>query len=516
VAVSEVTSRPAARSCHGSATIHGKWIVIGGRVGYGARQFGDGTVDTRDTDDVWEFDFATELWRELRVGGDHPGEQRSHGIAVVASDRLILYGGRSETAPVLSTTYELQIRTISGATACTTGEHNNMLAATAEREKLASMERAQAWAAAPTPERPSPTRYGTTERETAIGPDYVPAPELARAETLDEVNRGIIHTLMMQSADSSIYPGIERKPSNPNVDLDIPDPRMRGLGLTAALFMGDVSEVLGHAFNSLPDTPEISRPAQYSRKIIVYLPAGLDKSKPAPFIVVNDGPGYVENHGMTEVMDTLIHEGRLPHNLIAIFVAAGGDDAQGSQRGLEYDNASGQFAEFIDTEVLPFVSEQCGGVALTDDPNGRATVGGSSGGCASFSMAWFRPDLFTRVLAYSATLTNQQYPYDPELPHGHWELHSGMELIANTPGPPKPLKIILYNPALDSGYQLPAETYHNWTMANTRTAAMLAAKGYDYRHVFCEQAGHVDGRVVQQTLAGGLEWLWQDYEDAYQ
>ena len=109
----------------------------------------------------------------------------------------------------------------------------------------------------------------------------------------------------------------------------------------------------------------------------------------------------------------------------ALFVASGGSDAQGSQRGLEYDTASGLFAEFIDSEVVPFVSEQCG-ISLTSDPNGRATVGGSSGGCASFSMAWFRPDLFRKVLTYSATLTNQQYPFNPELPHGHWELHSGL------------------------------------------------------------------------------------------
>ena len=38
----------------------------------------------------------------------------------------------------------------------------------------------------------------------------------------------------------------------------------------------------------------------------------------------------------------------------------------------------------------------------------------------------------------------------------------------------------------------------------------LDAKGYSYRHTFCEKAGHVDRRVVAQTLAGGLEWLWDD------
>ena len=58
----------------------------------------------------------------------------------------------------------------------------------------------------------------------------------------------------------------------------------------------------------------------------------------------------------------------------------------------------------------------------------------------------------------------------------------------------------------------PEDTYHNWTMANHRMVAALDAKGYDYQHTFCEQAGHVDRRVVAQTLAGGLEWLWAGYE----
>ena len=87
-----------------------------------------------------------------------------------------------------------------------------------------------------------------------------------------------------------------------------------------------------------------------------------------PFTVVNDGPGYVPV--MTKALDTLIHERRLPPNLVTLFVASGGDDAQGSQRGLEYDTASGRFAEFVDAEVLPFVASECG-IQLTDDPDGR-------------------------------------------------------------------------------------------------------------------------------------------------
>jgi|EP01043_Picozoa_sp_COSAG02_P064490 hypothetical protein len=89
-------------------------------------------------------------------------------------------------------------------------------------------------------------------------------------------------------------------------------------------------------------------------------------------------------------------------------------------------------------------------------------------------------------------------------------VYSGQELIVNSAS--KPIKVCLFNPELDSGWNLPAETYHNWVLANRRTAAGLARKGYDYRHVFCEQAGHVDRRVVDQTLAEGLEWLFDGYE----
>ena len=39
-------------------------------------------------------------------------------------------------------------------------------------------------------------------------------------------------------------------------------------------------------------------------------------------------------------------------------------------------------------------------------------------------MAWFHPELYRRVLAYSPTMVNQQWPYDPSLRGGAWEYHS--------------------------------------------------------------------------------------------
>ncbi len=99
--------------------------------------------------------------------------------------------------------------------------------------------------------------------------------------------------------------------------------------------------------------------------------------------------------------------------MIAISIGNGSGDAQGSQRGLEYDTMSATYAEFVETEVLPFVEKECQ-VTLTKDPEGRATMGCSSGGSCALIMAWYRPDLYHRVLTYSGTYVNQQWPSNPE------------------------------------------------------------------------------------------------------
>ena len=108
-----------------------------------------------------------------------------------------------------------------------------------------------------------------------------------------------------------------------------------------------------------------------------------------------------------------------------IQIGNGGQDAQGAQRGREYDTVSGIYAQFVEREVLPLV-EQNAGVKLTKNPEGRATMGLSSSGAAAFTMAWFHPELYHRVLAYSPTMVNQQWPYDPALRGGAWEYHSAV------------------------------------------------------------------------------------------
>ena len=75
----------------------------------------------------------------------------------------------------------------------------------------------------------------------------------------------------------------------------------------------------------------------------------------------------------------------------------------------------------------------------------------------------------------------------------------------------KPLRIFTHVSENDNRAKDPEETYHNWVMANERTAAALKAKGYDYRYVFSRATKHCDQKVFQQTLADTLVWTWRGY-----
>ncbi len=291
--------------------------------------------------------------------------------------------------------------------------------------------------------------------EFTIGPTYVNAPELTVKEG---VPKGTIHQFTMSSEESRIYPGIAK--------------------------------------NQTGTVP-------YQRKVCVYVPEQYVAGKPVPFIVVQDGLGYTNT--LPKILDNLIHERRVPV-MIAIMINSGGGDGQGSERGLEYDTVSDKYTTFVETEVLPRIEKDYS-VKFTTDPEGRATMGGSSGAACAFTMAWFRPDLYRRVLSYSGTFVNQQSPLNPESPHGAWEYHE--HLIPQSER--KPIRIWLEVSENDNGSKRDEASLHNWVMANQRMAAVLKAKGYAYRYVFAEAAGHTDGRVTRQTLPGALEWLWQGY-----
>lgn len=255
------------------------------------------------------------------------------------------------------------------------------------------------------------------------------------------------------------------------------------------------------------------------RKIFVYVPAAYKDGTRAPILVTHDGPNRLDL--VRNALDNLtISEDpnrKLPA-FIVIAVQNGGNDSYGSERGLEYDTMSDRLARFINDEVLPAVLDNKDiksaypNIAFTDNPWGRATMGCSSGGAAALTMGWFRPDLFRRLITYSGTFVDQQDDDAPEertYPLGAWEYHSSMKLIETSPK--KPLRIFTHVSENDNRANDPEDTYHNWVMANKRTAAALKAKGYDYRFVYSRESRHCDKRVFEQTLADTLVWTWRGY-----
>jgi enterochelin esterase-like enzyme len=241
-----------------------------------------------------------------------------------------------------------------------------------------------------------------------------------------------------------------------------------------------------------------------NRVVVVYIPAQYVPGTPAPLLLTQDAMGGLDQKPapyLPTILDNLIADKRLPV-MVAVMVMPS------SQRSLEYDTVSGKYAEFIEEEVLPRVARDYQ-VTFTKDPDARATLGGSSGGAAALSMAWFHPELYHRVMTYSGTFVNLRP--GPDAPHGAWDFHENF--IPKTT-PIKPLRLWLEVGQSDNGSGSSDAGMGNWVLANMHMAKVLKAGGYPYQFVYAQQAGHVDRQVRAMTLAPGLEWLWQDYKPA--
>jgi len=313
---------------------------------------------------------------------------------------------------------------------------------------------------------------GDADGNFILGPTHPAPSDISPEGALDS---GTVVEFTMNSADSRNYPGIARQADT----FGSPDP-------------SDPAKLV----------VTTSHPAPYTRNVAVYVPKQYVAGSTAPFLVGADGP----DRFLFSTLDRLIARHKVPV-MIAISISNGGGDAQGSERGLEYDTMSGRYAEFVEQEVLPLV-EAHAHVRLTRDPDGRATMGSSSGGACALIMAWYHPELYHRVLAYSGTFVNQQWPFNPQTPHGAWEFHE--HLIPDNRA--QPIRIWmevgdrdLLNP------NVMRDGMHDWVLANERMARVLAGKGYHYQFVFARNAGHVDRAVVHQTLEEALEYVWQGY-----
>jgi enterochelin esterase-like enzyme len=300
-----------------------------------------------------------------------------------------------------------------------------------------------------------------------IGPTHTPAPEMS--PIADAAIKGNIFKFTLHSTDSTFYPGIARD--------------------TAAA---------GAANPTTAPAGIVSHAAPWTRTVSVYVPKQYVHGTAAPFMITCDGDGRAFN-----VLDHLIPQKKVPV-MIVVAIPSGGGDGQGSERGLEYDNVSGKYSDFVETEVLP-MAEKTANVKLTSDPDGRATMGTSSGGSCALIMAWFHPERYHRVLTFSGTFVNQEWPLDPQYPHGAWGFHES--LIPNSPA--KPIRI--YMETGDRDNYNARDGMHDWVAANENMAKVLTEKGYHYKFVFARNAGHTDRPTISELYPTALQWLWQGY-----
>ena len=227
----------------------------------------------------------------------------------------------------------------------------------------------------------------------------------------------------------------------------------------------------------------------------VYVPAQYNADKAACLMVFNDGSTYLSEAGSFRVpivFDNLIHRGEIPV-IIGLFVNPGEvpsaepGQAPRRNRSFEYDSLGGMYARFLLEEMIPQVASKYN---LTHDPRGRAICGISSGGIAAFTVAWERPDVFTRVVSHIGSFVNirggHAYPF----------------LIRKTKK--KPLKVFLQEGSNDLD-----NLHGHWPLGNQEMAAALQYLAYEYRFVMGD-GGH-DGRHGGAILPDTLRWLWGDF-----
>lgn len=219
-----------------------------------------------------------------------------------------------------------------------------------------------------------------------------------------------------------------------------------------------------------------------ARSIQVYTPNGYMPNTPVAFMIFHDGTQGVQQLRYPIILDNLYFQKKVPM-IVSIYVPP-------VDRSREYDTVNVNFTQYLTTQVIPAVEAK--NIKLTTDPEASGVSGHSSGGILAFTMAWFQPERYRRVLSLSGSYTNLQNP------------GGGLyDMLVRTTMPLKPIRV-----AMNAGTNdLSAPT---WTQANEKMGAALQAAGYHYRYLLINTGTH-DPPQNLPWLAEQLTWLWRGY-----
>ena len=229
----------------------------------------------------------------------------------------------------------------------------------------------------------------------------------------------------------------------------------------------------------------------------IYVPAQYDASKPACLFLIQDGQ-WTRGYWPT-ILDNMIANKDIPVS-IAVFVTPGTIKKDLDNRSIEYDTVSDRYVTMLADEIIPEVSKQYN---IRKDAKGHLIAGLSSSGISSFTAAWFRPDVFHKVVSWIGSFTNLQggptgvaggntYPAMIRERRG-WDQK----------GEPKPIRVFLQDGSNDLDNKA-----GNWPLSSQQMAKALAFGQYDYKFVF-GHGFHSDkqGRAI---LPDTLRWMFRD------
>jgi enterochelin esterase family protein len=230
----------------------------------------------------------------------------------------------------------------------------------------------------------------------------------------------------------------------------------------------------------------------------VYVPAQYDGETEASLMVFNDGETYLRPDGYyraVNVLDNLIWRGELPV-MIAAFIDPGVLAADGSSvRQQQYDPVDDRYSRLIVDELLPRLHAD---YRIALDPARRGIGGWSSGAIAAFTVAWERPDQFSKVLSGIGTYV------DLSGGHVYPEKVRASE--------PKPIRIFMIDGRNDNRGLNDDDEYdetRDWFYQNVRLKDALVEKGYDVN--FSWGIGVHSHDMGGAMLPEMLRWLWRDH-----
>ncbi len=245
-----------------------------------------------------------------------------------------------------------------------------------------------------------------------------------------------------------------------------------------------------------------------TRHYWVYVPAQYDATKPAALMVFQDGHAFVALDGAYRVphaFDNLIYRREMPVT-IAIFINPGHTPEQKessasnwgdsiNNRGDEYNKLDDNYTQLIVNELLPALKKDYN---ISDRPEDRGIGGASSGAICAFTVAWHRPDQFSKVLSTIGSFTNIRGGHDYP------------NMIRATER--KPIRIFLQDGLNDNRGRRRGGEYDpkwDWHAQNRLMVEALTAKGYDVN--YCWGIGTHSNKQGGAMLPEMLRWLWRDY-----